>query len=53
MFVSKMITFERNINVLFRERLKIEKGPKMKITFAFLFFMTRSAVYEMIHLIYI
>ena len=45
-----MITFKKNLNVLFRERLKIQKGPKMKITFTFLFFITRSAVYEMIHL---
>ena len=50
MFASKLITFKRNLNVLLRKRLKIRKGPNMKITFTFLFSITRSAVYEMIHL---
>ena len=44
MFVSKLIKFKRNLNFLFRERLKIQKGPKL------LSAITRSAVYEMIHL---
>ena len=33
MFVSEIITFKRNLNVLFRERLKLQKAPSMKITF--------------------
>ena len=33
MFVSKLTTFRRNLNVIFRERLKIQKAPNMKITF--------------------
>ena len=44
MFVSKLIKFKRNLNVLFRERLKIQKGPKLFSA------ISRSAVYEMIHL---
>ena len=43
MSVSKLIKFKRHLNVLLRERLKIQKGSK-------LFSITRSAVYEMIHL---
>ena len=44
MFVSKLIKYKRNLNVLFRERLKIQKGPKLFSA------ITRSAVYEMIQL---
>ena len=43
MFISKLIKFKRHLHVLFRERLKIQKGSK-------LFSITRSEVYEMIHL---
>ena len=44
MFASKLLKFKRNLNVLFRERLKIQKGPKLFSV------ISRSAVYEMIHL---
>ena len=44
MFVSKLIKFKRNLNVLFRERLKIQKVPKLFSA------ISRSAVDEMIHL---
>ena len=42
MFVSKLIKFKRNLNVLFRERLKIQKDSKLFAP------MTKCAVYEMI-----
>ena len=44
MFVSKLIKFKWNLNVLFRERLKIQRGPKLFSA------ISRSGVYEMIHL---
>ena len=44
MFVSKLIEFKRNLNVLFRERLKIQKGLKLFSA------ISRSAVDEMMHL---
>ena len=31
MLASELITFKRNLNVLFRERLKIQKAANMKI----------------------
>ena len=44
MFVSKLIEFKWNLNAMFRERLKIQKGLKLFSA------ISRSAVYEMIHL---
>ena len=44
MFVSKLIKFKSNLNVMFRERLKIQE--RLKLFSA----ISRSAVYEMIHL---